>query len=213
MPRPIPTPVGHFTHIDHLPTIAVNGLLCDTHAQKTGLLTTEAGNPGIKARRRERMVTTPGGGSVSDYVPFYFKSRSPMMFAIHCGNVATFTGDEHDLVYLLTTVEILIEHGLSPVFTDRNAALAVTKYSEDIAELDNLVDWEVMKLRIWRNTDEDPDRVERRMAECLVFEQVPWEAFTEIVVHDSTREARVQTDLDTLGIAIPPIHVSPDSYF
>lgn len=213
MPRPIPTPVGHFTHIDHLPTIAQHGLLSDTRAHETGLLASEVGNQNIKARRRERAVTAGAGGMVAEYVPFYFKSRSPMMYAIHCGNVATFTGSEDDLVYLVTTVETLIEHGLGPVFTDRNAALAVTQYSEETADLDTLVDWEVMNLRIWRNTDDDPDRVERRMAECLVHERVPWEVFTGIVVHDSTREARVRADLGTLEIVIPPIHVSPDSYF
>ncbi|NKS16898.1 DUF4433 domain-containing protein [Rhodococcus hoagii] len=63
MPRSIPTPVGHFTHIDQLSTIATRGLMSDTRAQAEGLLTTEAGNVSIKARRRERPVSAGPGVS------------------------------------------------------------------------------------------------------------------------------------------------------
>lgn len=213
MPRPIPTPVGHFTHIDHLPTIATRGLMSNTRAQADGLLTTEAGNVSIKARRRERPVSAGPGGVVSDYVPFYFKSRSPMLYSIHRGNVPTFTGDEYDLVYLVTTVETLIEHGLRPVFTDRNAALTFCKHSDLLPDLDALVDWDVMEATMWNNTPDDPDRMERRMAECLVHDLVPWKALTQIVVYDETRAERVRTALATLELAIPPILVGPRSYF
>ena len=151
MSRPIPTPIGHFTHIDHLPTIAAHGLMSDSRAQARGFVTTEAGNPGIKARRRERRVFVGVGGVVADYVPFYFRSRSPMLYAIHCGNVPTFTGNEYDLAYLVTTVERLIELGLRPVFTDRNAALAVCRHTDELSDLNDLVDWNVMQATMWAN--------------------------------------------------------------
>ncbi|NKS16899.1 DUF4433 domain-containing protein [Rhodococcus hoagii] len=125
----------------------------------------------------------------------------------------TFTGDEYDLVYLLTTVETLIEHGFRPVFTDRNASLAFCKHSDLLPDLDTLVDWDVMEATMWANSPDDPDRMERRMAECLVHDQVPWEALTQIVVYDQTRAERVRTALATLEVAIPPIRVSPGSYF
>ncbi|WP_301851164.1 type II toxin-antitoxin system toxin DNA ADP-ribosyl transferase DarT [Rhodococcus pyridinivorans] len=201
MPRPIPTSIGHFTHIDHLPTIAIRGLMSDTRAQADGLLTTEAGNMSIKARRRERPVSAGAGGFVSDYVPFYFKSRSPMLYSIHRGNVPTFTGNEYDLVYLLTTVESLIERGIRPVFTDRNAALAFCKHSDLLADLDTLVDWDVMDATMWANTPDDPDRMERRMAECLVYDHVPWDTFSKIAVYDEARAERVRSALSTLDVA------------
>lgn len=213
VPRPIPTSIGHFTHIAHLPTIAAHGLMSDTRTQASGLVTTQAGNLSIKARRRERPVSAGAGGVVADYVPFYFKSRSPMLYAIHCGNVPTFSASEYDLVYLLTTVENLIDRGISPVFTDRNAALTFCKHSDRLSDLDTLVDWEVMAAKMWANTPDDRDRMERRMAECLVHGTVPWGAFTDIVVHDATRAARVRADLDRLGVACPPISVRPGSYF
>ncbi len=90
MKRPVPTPLYHFTHVSHLASIVKDGLLSDTDAVRTGALIVEVGHAGIKERRRGRMVPIGPGGAVSDYVPFYFAPRSPMMYAIHRGNVPTY---------------------------------------------------------------------------------------------------------------------------
>ncbi|WP_161983184.1 DUF4433 domain-containing protein, partial [Candidatus Frankia alpina] len=102
MARFPPTPVMHFTHLDHLATIMREGLLSDTEVRRRGLLRTEVGNQGIKRRRRERCVRVPPGGVVADYVPFYFAPCSPMMYVIHQGGVPTYDGGCDDLVYLVT---------------------------------------------------------------------------------------------------------------
>jgi len=52
--RPVPTPVCHFTHVEHIAMIIKHGLLSDSKAQSTGLLLTEVGHRGIKGRRRSR---------------------------------------------------------------------------------------------------------------------------------------------------------------
>ena len=90
MKRPVPTPLYHFTHVSHLASIVKDGLVSDTDAVRTGALIVEVGHAGIKERRRGRMVPIGPGGAVSDYVPFYFAPRSPMMYAIHRGNVPTY---------------------------------------------------------------------------------------------------------------------------
>lgn len=213
MPRPIPTSVCHFTHIDHLAAIVEHGLLCDSRARAAGHLTTEAGEPRIKAQRAKRTVKAGSGGVVADYVPFYFHSRSPMLYSIRHGGVPTFTGDAHDLVYLRSSVETLIDFGLPLVFTDRNATLEICRHTDQLGELDGLVDWQVMRAKMWNNTGQYPDRVERRMAECLVHDRVPWEAFTEISVYDAAREQRVLAVLDRVGGHRPPVSVVPKAYF
>jgi len=91
MPRPRPTPVFHFTRVEHLETIAASGLHCDSLAQANGMLTIEVGDTGIKARRSRRLVPLAPGGFVGDYAPFYFAPRSPMMYSIAAGNVPTST--------------------------------------------------------------------------------------------------------------------------
>jgi hypothetical protein len=196
---PVPTLVLHFTHLDHLPSIVRGGLLADTQAQASGQLTVEVGNHGIKEARRRRAVTVAPYGVVADYVPFYFAPRSPMMFAIDRGNVPTYQGGCKDLIYLVSTVQRLGEEDFPIVLTDRNASLAVTTFSADVAKLSELVDWPLMKERYWANTLDDPDRMERRMAECLVHRTVPWSAIVEIGVFDRTRADRVTDTLHRLG--------------
>ena len=86
----------HFTHVDNLPAVLDAGaILSDTVVVANGLLANEAGDPEIKQRRRERVVTCPPGGVVADYVPFYFAARSPMMYKLWMGSVPTFTGGAH----------------------------------------------------------------------------------------------------------------------
>lgn len=212
MARPVPTTVAHFTHLDNLARIAVEGLQCD-RAARDRLCITEVGEPSIKARRRERQVRVEPGGVVADYVPFYFASRSPMLYLINAGGVPSFTGDSHDVVYLMSTVAELQAAGLSLVFTDRNAALELARHTAQVSDLDTLVDWKLMRARYWADTDDDPDRKERRMAECLVHQAVPWSAITGIAAFDEGRKARAGQILDSVAAGSPPINVRPEFYF
>ncbi len=208
----MPTRVLHFTHVDHLPDVALHGLLSDNAAQTRGLLATAVGNREIKERRRRRLVPLPPGGVVADYVPFYFAPRSPMMYAIDRGNVAEYAGGIDPLVYLVTTVERLHEVRCEVVTTDRNAVLGLATFRKGFEELGTAIDWPLMKSTWWNNTIQEPDRMERRMAECLAHEVVPWEAITEIHVRTAERRTQVE-DLLGPGITPGPVHVTPDWYF
>lgn len=118
---------------------------------------------------------------MADYVPFYFAPRSPMLFRVAKGGVATYDGDQSDLVYLYSTFERLEELAIPVVVSDRNAAARVAAFSDDQSEwrAPGFVDWDLMQAVWWNNTEEYPDRVERRMAECLVHGRVPWAAILD----------------------------------
>lgn len=211
MPRPAPVRVLHFTHIDHLAAVIKHGLLSDTAAQTRSLVSAEVGNRSIKARRRNRAVPLPPGGVVADYAAFYFAPRSPMLYAIDRGNVPEYAGGTDPLVHLVTTVERLLGLGCTVLTTDRNAVLGVATFYEGIEGLEE-VDWQIMRATMWNNTVEEPDRMERRMAECLVHEVVPWEAFTELHVRSDVRQAQAEALLGAAGVRTPVL-VTPDWYF
>lgn len=212
MARPTPTPILHFTHISHLASIAEEGLACDTDAQDGGLLMVEVGNRSVKGQRRAKVVPCEPGGVVADYVPFYFAPRSPMMFAIDRGRVPEYTDGCDPLVYLVTSVEELSSRSVPMVFTDGNAATGITEFSDQIADLDNMVDWPLMKERYWADTLDDGDRRRRRMAECLAVGPIPWPAFHEVVVRTEDRSLDAVAILDTIGVTAT-IRVAPDWYF
>lgn len=212
VPRPIPTPILHFTHISHLASIAANGLTSDAEAQTSGLLAVEVGNRSVKDQRRGKVVPCGPGGVVADYVPFYFAPRSPMMSAIHNGRVREYTEGCDPLVYLVTTVEDLTALSVPMVFTDGNAATGITVFSDQVADLDELVDWPLMNERYWADTLEDGDRRRRRMAECLAGGPIPWAAFPQVIVRTEGRSQEAQAILDTIGVAAT-IRVERDWYF
>lgn len=209
MPRPRPTSIYHFTRVEHLASIVARGLVADSIAQE-GLMTVEIGNRGIKANRRARGVPCHPNGVVADYVPFYFAPRSPMMYSIHRGNVPEYSGGCGRIIYLESTLETVVDHGLDLVVTDRNAALAVASYSVDEEEFDDLVDWPLMRKTMWNNTVDEPQRMERRMAEALVHQMVPIECILRVVAPTQSVADEAARTVGTLGI---PVDVIPEWYF
>jgi ssDNA thymidine ADP-ribosyltransferase, DarT len=212
MQRPIPTHVVHFTRVEHVADIIEHGLLSDNEAQARGLMRIEVGNTSIKERRRRRLIAIPPGGAVADYVPFYYAPRSPMMYAIHCGNVPTYKDGCERIVYLVSSLERLAEHGLQVLMTDRNAVLEfaeVKDFARGVPE--DFIDWDLMKTTYWNDTDQFPDRKERRMAECLAYPRVPWDAVEQIV----TKSPAVRDELESgiAGAGDTPIIVRPQWYF
>jgi hypothetical protein len=86
MPPPARPKIYHIVHVDRLASIiAAGGLLCDRRARQQGGGTVIGMNE-IKARRLILPVSCHYGTFVGDYAPFYFCSRSIMLFVIHCAN-------------------------------------------------------------------------------------------------------------------------------
>lgn len=186
----------HFTDIDNLSAILACGALrCHRNAPTT----VDVGNPEIKANRMRRQVRCGLGGMVGDYVPFYFAPRSPMMYVISKGKVDGVSTDLSRLIYFVSTTEIMYGGSLSCVYSDGNAAVLITEFLDDPQALHTHVDLPLMTERMWMSTQEDPDRMRRRMAEFLVHEQVPLEYIQGIVVRSEPVRKRVISLTDQAG--------------
>jgi hypothetical protein len=199
----------HFTHVENLAGIAASGLVAD---QCKPVGTVECADLSIKERRRGQVVPAGPGGVVADYAPFYFAPRSPMLYRIHRGGLETYSGQQHELVYLVSRVSQVLQHGLLWAATDRNAALATAKYIDQAVELPLHIDWAVMELRVWKNTENDGSRRERRMAEFLVHRALPWTAVVGIVVQTSAMVMQVESITATTEHR-PKVAVIPEWYF
>ena len=166
----------HFTHISNLVSIAKHGLYSDNALSEKQTKFAEVGEPRIKrARRARKVLGSPG--NVGDYVPFYFAARSPMLYSLHMGNVPTYADDQDGIVYLVTDVDELQKSSRRLVFTDRSAVFDSTRFSRDLGELDEFIDWQLMESQSWRDSRWGDEGTERRMAEMLVYRLVPWDAF------------------------------------
>jgi len=202
----------HFTHISHLESILTNGIFSDTRAQAMGLITHEAGDQGVKERRRSMTVPIEPGGVVADYVPYYFAPRSPMLLRIMTNRVPSYTGARDELIYLPTRVSTLTSLGLQPIFTRRNAALLTAEFFDDPAELATNIDWPLMKERYWNDTPTDGDRMHRRMAECLVHDHVPPDAIIGLAAMSGERVYDVEVILDRIGFSLSVVQ-RPSWYY
>ena len=163
----------------------------------------EAADLEIKANRKKIRITLTPYGYVADYVPFYFAPRSPMLFKLAKGGVPTYTEGQDPLIYLVATVEAVVQAGLRYLFSDGNCAAAVTQMSGDLALRESMVDWAVMRARMWSNTAEDPDRMRRRMAEFLVHERVPLRCMAGTAVRTEQMKERVDETLTAHGVTLP----------
>jgi hypothetical protein len=193
----MPTPIYHITHLSNLTSIlAIAGLCSNITMQQQGIGYTDLANQTIQSRRARVTVPCGAGGKLTDYVPFYFAPRSPMLYAIHQGNVPTYLEGQEGVIYLVSTVEAVQQANLSFAFTDGHGIMALTQFFDHPADL-NQVDWQVMTLKYWFDTPEDSDRKRRRQAEFLVHQFFPWQLITKIGVMHHSIKAEVEKCLQT----------------
>ena len=100
------------------------------------------------------------------------------------------------------------------MLTDRNAALDYAAFwpLSDGEPPGDFVDWGLMRQRMWNNTPAEPDRRERRMAECLVYRTLPVEAITGLVAKSSSVAEEVAEAVRLSGCHVP-VDVRRDWYF
>lgn len=174
----------------------------------------EIGYDHIKQRRAHRVVPCGVGGTLADYVPFYFAPRSPMLYAITRGLVSAEAACTEQIVYLMSSTQTLRGAGLTVIASNRHAELGYAEMTDRDGDLEdsNFIDWPLMTARYWNNTPDDPDRKERRQAECLVHPHVPWQVIEGIATKTERARAQAEHTLGTAGLSTPVI-VSADWYF
>lgn len=205
------TAIFHITHFTNLAGIVGDGgLVCDRTAQTKNCV--RIGYQHIKQRRLNRPVPLPPGGFVGDYVPFYFAPRSPMLYTIDRGNVEGYEGGQAQVIYLVSSAESVASANLRSVFTDGHAEMApLTNFYNDLADL-NKLNWNILRSKLWFDTDTEPDRKRRRQAEFLVHQFFPWELVDEIGVFDQAIAGQVRELLIESGHK-PNVTIRRNWYF
>jgi hypothetical protein len=184
--------IFRIVHRDNLPWILNHGL----HASNGAVFDPNyrnIGNVDLIGRRNHRRVEVGPGGTLSDYVPFYFTPFSIMMYNIHTGyNVPKVPNEE---ILILTSSLIRIrELNIPFVFTDQHAYPAMASYYTDLHNLDE-VDWALLNSRDFQHNPDDPAKKERYQAEALVWKHVPLGALLGICSCNATVDAFVQAEI------------------
>lgn len=179
------TPIYRMVHIDNLPLLLEwGGDYASNRCRERGLAKRPIHHENIMERRKDRDVSCGPGGTLADYVPFYFRVRTPMLYSIYRGNVEG-CQNEREIVILRSYVETIAEAGLGFVFTNGHAVIAYTQIFDDLNALPSLP-WDAIRGKYWN--DYEDGRCDCQ-SEFLVRDFFPLSLVDQIGVFDEDARA------------------------
>lgn len=164
--------IFRITHRENVRWILQNGL----HCQSSGTADPDfvgIGNPELISLRPHRYVDIPPGGTLADYVPFYFTPYSPMLYNIKTGYGGIRQRNNAEIVVLVSSFDALRSNGVRVVYTDRHAYLQTARFFDDPTQVAAVVDFDLLQRRDFKRDPEHPDKMERYQAEALAYQHVP----------------------------------------
>lgn len=201
--------IWRIVHRDNLPWILDNGL----HCANSGILApnfVNIGNTELIEKRRQRVVPIPPGGTLADYVPFYFTPFSVMMFNIYSGRSVQQRCNE-EIVIVVSSLHHVQSIGLSFVFTNAHAYPVCTNYYNDLADL-NKIDWGILQNRNFKRDPDDPEKMERYQAEALIFKHLPIQGIIGIVCYTDAMKSSIEQQVGARALTLP-VHARTGWYF
>lgn len=202
--------IFRITHIDNVPWILRHGL----HCRSSNVLDPsfrEIGNAEVIQKRGTRMVTCGPRGVLSDYIPFYFTPRTPMLYNIRTGWQGMTKTPMPEIVMFAARLRALAERGIGYVFTDSHALVVTRRFFDDLVRLDQ-IDWPLIQSGNFQRDPDDPGKLERYQAEALIHRYLPIEALAGIICHGPAQEAQLKQRVRAAGLSTPVI-VRPAYYF
>lgn len=202
--------IFRITHIENVPWILDHGLHCRNSTTRDPHYH-EIGNPDLIGKRAHRIVPIPPGGTLSDYVPFYFTPHSPMLLNIKTGHNGMRQTPMPDIVILVSSLHALTAHSLPFLFTDRHAYLTAAEFFADLKYLDR-IDWGILQARDFRRNPNDPGKFERYQAEALIHRHLPVSALIGMGCRGPQQEADLRAQVEKRGLPLKVL-VKGDWYF
>jgi len=195
------------THIENVPHILTFGI---THRNSNNA------NPNFRSIGDSSLISTRDnyqlntGRLLGDYIPFYFGIRMPMLYVIQYGYNSLEPTPAQEIVYVVTSVQKIIDLGHEFVFTDGHAVDTFSNQNSnaDIDNIDNFLDWNAIKSTNWKS-DTDLDLKRRKQAEFLVLGDIAAEAILGYIVSDQI----VKDRLLQMKIADDDIIIKNNFYF
>jgi len=204
--------INRIIPINNLKIILQEGLYCKSAARRTENFVT-IGSQDVITRRDSVIVKCYRDTMVSDYVPFYFSVRTPMLYNIITGHGVPSVAQE-DIIYICCKLTDLSTKDFKFCYTDGNAAVAISKFYTNLNEIETNLDWHSIQTTDFRddNSDGDEDRIRKKHSEFLAKGHVPAKYIKKIVVINETKAKEVKAILDSLKISIEVL-INPNNKF
>lgn len=199
------------THITNLPWVLQNGLHCanSTVADPNFVA---IGNPSLINKRTHRPVPIPPGGTLADYVPFYYTPKSPMLLNIKTGYHGITQRSNEEIVILASSCQNMAVNRVSMVFTDRHAYTATAAWTDNPEDLGKMIDWDILNRHDFARDDRYPDKMERYQAEALAHRYVPSSALLGVGCSSDAVKVSLEQSIRAAGLGLQ-VAVRPAWYF
>lgn len=202
--------IFRITHRSNLPWLLGNGLHCP-NSRTVDPRHVSIGNPELIAKRHERVVPLAPGGTLSDYVPFYFTPYSPMLYNIRTGWGGIQKRENSDVVILVASLHDLGKQKVTFLFTDRHAFLQTARFFSSLDDLGQ-IDWTILQNRDFRKDANDPGKMERYQAEVLVHSKMSIGAIRGIACFSDEVVREIRQECERCKLATKVLK-KPDWYF
>jgi hypothetical protein len=190
--------IFRITHRDNVPWILDNGMHA-RNGKKFDPACRNIGNVDLVDKRSRRLVGVPPGGTLSDYVPFYFTPYSIMMYNINTGYGVKRVPNE-DIVIVVSSLPHVAVHGIRFIFTNQHAYPPMAGYFTDLAQLDQ-IDWPLLQSRNFKHNPDDPGKKERYQAEALLWKYVPLEALQGVCCYTPAVEQQLKAEIERRALS------------
>jgi ssDNA thymidine ADP-ribosyltransferase, DarT len=218
MPVPVQPKIYHIVHVDRVASIVADGFLWSDAemVQRHGVGTT-IGMSNIKARRLNEMsLSCHPGLRVGHCTPFYFCSRSVMLFLIHRRNEELiYKGGQEPIVHLEADLHATIAWAQANnrrwAFTLSNAGAYYFEDRSNVAQLGD-INWDAVQARRWSGNGVSRSVKEGKQAEFLIERAFPWRLVERIGVYSPVYVQPVSNAMK--GAAHRPmIEIKQDWYY
>jgi hypothetical protein len=169
------------------------------------------GNEELIEKRHHHPVRHAMGGTLSDYVPFYFTPFSPMMYNIKTGWNGIRQRANEEIVILVSSLHRIHELQQPFLFTDMHAYLAASNFYADLADLDK-IDWRILQQRDFKRDLNDLGKVDRYQAEALIRNTMPLQGLLGLVCYNETVESQLRAETAKRGQVLT-VRIQPGWYF
>lgn len=202
----------HLMHIDRLESILRDGYLySDAHMMPRRGPWTTIGINEIKKRRLETIIENTSI-TVGQCVPFYFCSRSPMLYVLYQRNHPdlSYHGGQAPILHLVfNPIEVADwaeSERLKFFITSETAACKHFNVSQNL-DFINELNWEAIQAKQW------DDVCSEKAAEFLVESRVSIACLTGIATYNEEYAEKVKVILKAASREDIPVKTVPDWYY
>lgn len=159
-------------------------------------------------KRQNRLLTSQQ--KVSDFIPFYFGPRTPMLYVIQHGYNGVKRVDAEKLVYCIVRLDDIINNHIDCMFTDGHVLNRLSEVYDGnrLKYVDNYIHYHDVYALSW-DSEKDNDLKRRKEAELLLKNDLPVQYIKGFVVFNE----RAKQQLCAMGVAEKEVVIRADYYF